>query len=86
MASGATVGPWPPAESGQRVAGFEPLVRAVEAGEISWHDIPTPQRMLMPIDLIIRCAAATTARAAGRHRGVRRSPGRTRARSTTNRK
>ena len=66
------MGLWPPAESGQRVE--LPVVHAIEDGTASWHDVPTAQKMLMPIGLVIRCAAATTARA-GRHRGARRNPG-----------
>ena len=73
------MGLWRDAESGQRAAGFELLVRAIEAGEIRWCDIPTTQKMLMPVSLVIRAAAATTNRAAGRHRGARRNPGRTRS-------
>ena len=50
---------------------------------IRWDDLPTVTKLQMPVGLVIRCASATTARNAGRHRGVRRrNPGLSRARST----
>jgi hypothetical protein len=71
---------WRDGQGGQRTAGSEPLVRAVEAGDISWYAVPTVTKLLLPIGGIMRCMAATTARDAGRHR-ARRNPG-IRARST----
>jgi hypothetical protein len=83
--SRASMGLWGSEETAQRPARFLAAVEAIERWEASWHDVPTT-KLLMPVDLIVRAAAATTSRAAGRHRGARRSPGRTRARSRTNRK
>ncbi len=78
------MGLWPPVETAQRPARYLAAVEAIERGDASWHDVPTTTKLLMPVDLIIRAAAATTSRAAGRHRAVRRhNPGRTRARSRT---
>jgi hypothetical protein len=51
-------------------AKWEPIVQAVEAGELCWNDVPKLQRLSMPPKYLVRCLAATRRQAAapGQHR------------------
>lgn len=53
-------------------AEWEPIVRAVEAGEAWWNDLPKIQRLAMPPKYTVRCLAAERCRTStpGQHRAT----------------
>lgn len=53
--AGPAVGLWGASETAQRAAGWLPVVEAIENGELTWFDLPTVTRLLMPTTLVVRC-------------------------------
>ena len=53
-------------------AKWEPIVQAVEAGELCWNDVPKLQRLSMPPKYLVRCLAAERCRTStpGQHRAT----------------
>jgi hypothetical protein len=61
---------WNASETTHRPARWAPVVTAIEDGSANWDSLTAPQRLLMPIQCIIRCKAAERRRDPGRTDGT----------------